>query len=213
MPASAAPGSYILTLIVADEVNPDDNYSTSPDVTFSVRAPEVTPPPPPPPSWLIPAIIAGVVIILLIIVGGILISRNQTPPPTPTPTLVPPPTATVVVGPCSITLTAAQYSYSEPDTVPSNLFDQVAPGTDIKPIGQSADGTWWEVTEFGQNVWMQRSLLNSTATITGDCSTLPVVCLLAISGRCRSVPAAAALLHRHAGARGLAAYSYRQAGG
>ena len=64
--ADAAPGSYAFRLVVADEINPDENYTQSPDVMFTV------PPPPvqgkkPLPGWLIPL----VVVVILIVLGAI----------------------------------------------------------------------------------------------------------------------------------------------
>ena len=63
VPADAAPGSYTLRLIVADEANPDDNFTASPDVVFTVL-------PSPPPDRRLPIILA--VILVLLIVGVII---------------------------------------------------------------------------------------------------------------------------------------------
>ena len=175
VPLDAAPSSYTLKLIAADEVNPDDNFSESPDVLFTVR--EIAKPAPRPmPGWLIPAVIAAVLVIVLIIGGGVILSNRQQPTPTPTPM----PSATVVTGPCLITLTGAQFVYQQPDTISNSMFDQVQAGTQLTPVGKSADDAWWKLSYY--DTWLQTSLLTNTATITGNCNNLPPLCLLAITG-------------------------------
>jgi Tol biopolymer transport system component len=82
VPMDAPPGSVTVELIVADEVNPDENFTESPQVMFTVRAIELPPPRPPLPVWLIAAIIIGV----LVIVGLILVVINNRPVDVPTPT-------------------------------------------------------------------------------------------------------------------------------
>src|SRR5664279_3996407 len=75
VPMDAAPASYTMKLTVADEVNPDDNFTDSPDVLFNVR--EIPKPAPRPfPIWIIPAIIIALVVIVAIIVGGITAANN-----------------------------------------------------------------------------------------------------------------------------------------
>lgn len=76
VPPAALPGSYTVKLIVAEEVNPDENFSESPEVTF------VVPEPPKPeqrrsPRWIIPAIIIAVLVIVAIIVVAVVSSNNQ----------------------------------------------------------------------------------------------------------------------------------------
>ena len=65
-PADAAPGSYAFKLVVADEINPDENYTQSPDVTFTVLPPPVEEKKPLP-KWLIPLI----VVVVLVVAGAI----------------------------------------------------------------------------------------------------------------------------------------------
>ncbi len=174
-PPDAAPGTYTLRLIAADEVNPDDSFSESPDVLFTVR--EIPKPAPRPiPGWLIAAVIAAVALIVVIIAGGVILSNRQQA--TPTPTI--PPSATVVTGPCLITLIGAQFVYQQPDTISNSMFDQVQAGAQLTPVGKSADDAWWKLSYY--NTWLETSLLKNTATITGNCTTLPSVCLLAITG-------------------------------
>src|SRR5829696_8245539 len=78
---TAAPATYTMKLTLADEVNPDENFSTSPDVVFTVR--EIPKEEPRKfPVWVIPVIVIAVLVIGAIIIGGIALSRPQ---PTPTP--------------------------------------------------------------------------------------------------------------------------------
>jgi hypothetical protein len=83
VPADVAPGSYTMKLIVADEINPDDNFTESPEAQFTIPEPvkQETKLPP----WLIPAIIIGVLVIVAI-VAGVVIASNPAATPTPTPT-------------------------------------------------------------------------------------------------------------------------------
>ncbi len=70
-PPDATPASYTLKLSVADEVNPDDNFTDSPDVVFNVReAPK--PAPRPFPWWIVAAVVA----VLVVIVAIVLIAKN-----------------------------------------------------------------------------------------------------------------------------------------
>lgn len=168
VPMDAPPGSYTIRLLVADEVNPDENFTESPEIQFTVREiPKEAPKPLP--GWLIPAIIIAVLVIV-VIVGGVVILSNRAEP-TPTPT--------VVTGPCTITMSNAQFVYQQPDTVANTMFDQVQPGAQLIAVGKSADNAWWQLTYF--DTWIQTSLLPSTATTTGDCSSLPAICLLAVN--------------------------------
>lgn len=91
VPATVAPGSYKLKLTVADEINPDDNFTESPEAQFTVPEPvkQETKLPP----WLIPAIIIAVLVIVAI-VAGVVIASNPSPTATPTPSDTPTPTAT-----------------------------------------------------------------------------------------------------------------------
>jgi hypothetical protein len=176
VPMDAPPGSATFKLLVADEVNPDDNFTESPDVMFTVREVPKAPPPQPLPPWLIPAIVIAVLVIVAIIAAVIIIPD----PPEPTATPLPSPTATVVLGACTITMTNAQFTYQQPDVL-NSFFDQVQAGAVFQPIGRSADNEWWQITQFDINVWLQTDLLANTATTSGDCSNLPAVCLLAIT--------------------------------
>ena len=76
VPADASAGSYAMILSVADEIDPDDNFTNSPDVTFTVlEAPK--PVPRPFPLWIIPAVLIAVAIIVGLI---IVLSRNNSEP-------------------------------------------------------------------------------------------------------------------------------------
>ena len=67
VPATAPAGGYKFKLTLADETNPDDNFTDSGDVVFSV--PEIVKKEPAKfPIWIIPAIIIVVIVIIVIIV-------------------------------------------------------------------------------------------------------------------------------------------------
>ncbi|MDX2161974.1 MAG: hypothetical protein SF162_11665 [bacterium] len=92
VPPTAAPGEYRFRLVVANEANPDDEFTESAEVAFTV-APAAAKPPTKFPVWIIPVIL----VVLAIIVGAVLLlSRTPEPPPpieTPTPTGTLTPTA------------------------------------------------------------------------------------------------------------------------
>ena len=93
VPADAPPGDYRVKMIVANEADPDEDFTESTEVGFSVAP---APPPPPPrkfPIWIIPVIL---VLLVIIIIAIVLLTRDTTPPPptetpTPTATFTPPP--------------------------------------------------------------------------------------------------------------------------
>ena len=75
VPMTAAPASYTLKLTLADEVNPDENFTESPDVLFTVReAPK--PEPRPFPMWIIPAVVIALLVIVAIISIGVTSANN-----------------------------------------------------------------------------------------------------------------------------------------
>ena len=167
-PADAPPASYTLKLTVADQDNPDDNFTDSPDVMFSVR--EVTKPAPKPfPSWIIPVVLIGVAVIVVIILGGVALSNRQQTTPTPSV-------------PCVAKLKVAQHVYTQPDNDPSHLLDQLQIDAQIAPIAKSADGKWWQFTLFNVDAWAETDLFTTNANLSGDCGGLPVVCLITITG-------------------------------
>lgn len=96
VPADVAPGTYKMKLIVADEINPDDNFTESPEAQFTVPEPPKEERKLPP--WLIPAIIIAVLVIVAIVVG-VVVASNPAPTPTPTATDTPTPTATFTTVP------------------------------------------------------------------------------------------------------------------
>ena len=76
VPTTAAPASYKIRLTLADEANPDDNFTDSPEVVFSVR--EIPKPAPKPfPTWIIPAVLIAIVVIVLIIIVGAKVISDQ----------------------------------------------------------------------------------------------------------------------------------------
>ncbi len=167
-PASAAPGSYTLRLTLADEVNPDENFSTSPDILFTVlEAPK--PAPRPFPLWLIPVIILALVAIAAILfVVPRLAQPAPTATPTPTPTLTPSP-----AGPCLITIISEQLVYTRPEAIPDYIFDEARANFQLVPVGRLADNSWWQ-TNY-QNSWIETSTFGDTAETSGDCFNLPIV--------------------------------------
>ncbi len=70
VPMDAPPASYTIKLTVADEIDPDDNFTTGPDVLFTIQ-PIVKPPPRPFPVWIIPAIIIAIIVIVVIVVVAV----------------------------------------------------------------------------------------------------------------------------------------------
>ncbi|MEO8394647.1 MAG: hypothetical protein ABI700_16750 [Chloroflexota bacterium] len=75
VPMTAAASSYKIKLTLADEANPDDNFTDGPEVVFTVREIEKKPPTPFP-VWIIPAIIIAVIVIIAIIVIAVTSSNN-----------------------------------------------------------------------------------------------------------------------------------------
>lgn len=158
VPASAAPGSYTLKLTLADEVNPDENFTTSPDVLFTVRE-IVKPTPKPFPVWIIPVIVIAVLVIGAIIIGGVALSRPQ---PTPTP-----------AGPCVVTIITEQLVYTRPEVDGSYIFDEARAGDVFNVVGRLANNSWWK-TNYNDS-WIQTSVFGTTAQSSGDCANLPIV--------------------------------------
>ncbi|MBI1257355.1 MAG: hypothetical protein GC204_07785 [Chloroflexi bacterium] len=75
VPATAPAGGYKFKLTLADETNPDDNFTDSGDVVFTV--PEIVKKEPTKfPIWIIPAIIIAVIVIIVIIVVAVTSSNN-----------------------------------------------------------------------------------------------------------------------------------------
>lgn len=70
VPLEAQPASYTLKLTLADEVNPDENFTESPEVLFTVR--EIPKPEPRPfPVWIIPVVVIALIAIAAIVIIGI----------------------------------------------------------------------------------------------------------------------------------------------
>ncbi|MCA9907830.1 MAG: SH3 domain-containing protein, partial [Anaerolineae bacterium] len=91
-----------------------------------------------------------------------------TQPTAPAPVVTPEPS-----GPCLITITAPTYVYVTPNATQENLYDQTQAGYQLIPVGRLADNSWWH-TNYG-GAWIQTSTFGATATVSGDCSGLPVV--------------------------------------
>lgn len=105
-------------------------------------------------------------------------TATATVPPSPVPPTAPPtntliPPSPTPAGPCLITITAPQLIYTIPNAIPDNIQDQAQAGYELIPVGRLADNSWWK-TNFG-NAWIETSAFGSTATVSGDCSVLPIV--------------------------------------
>ena len=75
VPATAPAGGYKFKLTLADETNPDDNFTDSGDVLFTV--PKIVEKEPTKfPIWIIPAIIIAVIVIIVIIVVAVTSKNN-----------------------------------------------------------------------------------------------------------------------------------------
>jgi len=75
VPLTAPPASYTLKLTLADEVSPDENFTESPEVLFTVR--EIPKPEPRPfPVWIIPVVVIALIAIAAIVIIGISSSNN-----------------------------------------------------------------------------------------------------------------------------------------
>ena len=148
VPADVAPGSYKMRLIVSDEINPDDNFTESPEAQFTVPEPPKEERKLPP--WLIPAIIIAVLVIVAIVVGVVVAS---TPSPTPIPTATDTPTPTATFTPL-------------PTSTPT-----------VTPVPNPFTGTWGPVTEDSGNVISiaiaSTSATQMTVTYTIPCQSRP----------------------------------------
>ncbi len=94
---------------------------------------------------------------------------TATPAPTQPPTAAPPPTQS---GPCLISIGSPTYVYTTTIADQSNLFDQLQ-GGELIPVGRLADNSWWKTNYNG--AWIQTSTFGSSASLSGDCSNLPIV--------------------------------------
>ncbi len=89
------------------------------------------------------------------------------PPPQPTAPPAQPST------PCIITISSAQLIYTQPNAIPDYIYDQVQAGYQLLPTGRLADNTWWQTSYAG--AWIQTSVFGTTASVSGDCSSLPIL--------------------------------------
>jgi len=86
----------------------------------------------------------------------------------PAPVVTPEPS-----GPCLITINAPTFVYTTTNAIVDYLYDQTQAGYQLIPVGRLADNSWWK-TNYG-DAWIQTSTFGSTATVSGDCSGLPIV--------------------------------------
>lgn len=99
----------------------------------------------------------------------------QPPPPAQTQDPQPPPPqpTSTPSGPCLIRVNNPFLVYVVPVVDPGNIQDQVQPGYELIPNGRLADNSWWRTNYAG--AWVQTSNFGSNATVSGDCSGLPIV--------------------------------------
>lgn len=92
--------------------------------------------------------------------------------PTQPPAAPPPPSQPTQSGPCLIHVNSPTYIYTTTIAQIDYLFDQVQSGQLI-PIGRLSDNSWWQTNNYG--AWIPSSAFGDTASISGDCSGVPVV--------------------------------------
>jgi hypothetical protein len=75
VPRDVPKGLYSFRLMLSDEIEPEENFTVGPDVSFEVVEKPVEPTPPPFPMWIIPVI----AVVALIIIGIIIVAvvRNN----------------------------------------------------------------------------------------------------------------------------------------
>jgi uncharacterized protein YraI len=97
-----------------------------------------------------------------------------TQPATTAPTQTTAPTATATEsGPCLITVVSPVNVYQIPVEQVDYLQDQVGTGGQLIPTGRLADNSWWK-TNYA-SAWIQTSRFGNEVTVSGDCSSLPIV--------------------------------------
>jgi uncharacterized protein YraI len=92
------------------------------------------------------------------------VTATQAPTNTPTPTQS---------GPCLISVVAPVNVYQIPVEQVDYLQDQVGAGGQLIPTGRLADNSWWKTNYAGS--WIQTIRFGNEVTVSGDCSTLPIV--------------------------------------
>ena len=75
-PPTAPAQDYTFHLIIAEESNPDDNFSNSPDIKVTVPAPNAPPPKKPFPWWIV-AVAAAILIMIVAIIVIAVNNSNQ----------------------------------------------------------------------------------------------------------------------------------------
>ncbi len=83
VPPTAAAGEYKFSLVVANEADPDDDFTVSPQVGFSIAAVQETKKPSLP---ILPILLILALIVIVILVIALIFSGGGTPAPTATPT-------------------------------------------------------------------------------------------------------------------------------
>ncbi len=95
------------------------------------------------------------------------------PPAVVAPTALPTQAAPTASGPCLISINSPTFVYTTTIADMNYLFDQVQGGSQLIPLGRLADNSWWQTNNYG--AWIPTNVFGSTASISGNCSTLPIV--------------------------------------
>jgi len=153
-PEGTEAGQYAFQLVVADEFNPEENFSNGPDLRFEVKGA----PPPPPANRNLLIIGAVVAVIAVIVIGGLIavLSSGDDSPQAEIRR--------------EVTLRSTPEESATPDGPTLTVGEQV-------PISrQTEDGNWYEVeyeTEEGDIVigWVPAGSVN----VTGDAERIVIV--------------------------------------
>lgn len=105
------------------------------------------------------------------------------PPPVPatpvSPTSIPaqqpatPSTATPS-GPCLVTFSAEELIYTQPNTDPSFIFDEIVAGGELIPTGRwNGNGQDWWKTNYAGAWWLNAP--GTAGVLSGDCSAIPFI--------------------------------------
>jgi len=97
-PADAPPGSYNFKLVLAEELNPDDNFTESTDVVYTVPEQQQEKPKPKLPAWVIPVVVIVVLVVVIGIIAAVVITNNQKNADATATTVAEGSTATIVIG-------------------------------------------------------------------------------------------------------------------